>query len=524
MRQSETVSNNKRALEFTDDGAPTALDNPLSEPTRAGHVANSPFPADVYKALLSGEGDEEEEGEGNWEGNGEWVGGGEREGEGEEEVGKNVLCVKDRNTSISRLPALSFRGVPRRPLYKHVATALFHYCHAGGLPSAVLTCQGMEEKEGRREEEVGRWHGTVMDAGGRLLELIEKLCNEYSNVSVAGPHSSLPLSGPHRIASLFPLPPIFLLLLLLLLTLPPSLPPPPNTLSPSIIAGDCITFNNTLTLAVQSVQAYPTFPHMLASEGLSAVLPGVEALEEGAKKTEDFQQPCGSGDMDGSHADVARCQAAVKSQLESQLASLIHRILIAMGPRGVSRLVGMRVTEGSVLPALPPSRSALIASFQQPVKGGVKGKKERKQRQREQKRQSEKRHDEKEKQVGQSGQGKGEQEQQDQQQQQEQEEQQDKQEQQQQQQQEEQKGHQEQEQQELQEQLSRLIGCAAESAQQEEEKEEEEKEKEEEEKKEEKEEEKEEKEEKEEEKEEKEEKEEEKEKQEDEDTYYMKTG
>ncbi|CAI7867659.1 unnamed protein product [Closterium sp. NIES-54] len=173
-----------------------------------------------------------------------------------------------------------------------------------------------------------------------MLPLVASTLYGQSTI-VAGPHSSLPLSGPHRIASLFPLPPIFLLLLLLLLTLPPSLPPPPNTLSPSIIAGDCITFNNTLTLAVQvsyksllrilkrvfspsihdcpllppplsllplpphpsalhypipphstppylthsqSVQAYPTFPHMLASEGLSAVLPGVEALEEGAKK------------------------------------------------------------------------------------------------------------------------------------------------------------------------------------------------------------------------------------------------
>ncbi|CAI5501305.1 unnamed protein product [Closterium sp. Naga37s-1] len=358
MRESETVSNNKRALEFTDG----ALDNPLSEPTRAGHVANLPFPADIYKALLSGEGDQDEEegrgqaeeGEGEWEGEGEGKeegeaaaekgGGGERKGEG----GRYLPCEKEKNTSISRLPPVSLHGVPRRPLYKHVAAALFRYCHAGGLPSAVLTCQGMEEKEGRREEEVGRWHGTVMDAGGRLLELIEKLCNEYSNVS--GPwkemneftnikdlermgkwevgeqkeggrkegeqkewgtgerkegHMEERKLGERRARQLH----VQAEYLKQLSGLKEwgkvgafetsqkseylkqlsegakkvegrcNLPP-----YSSIIAGDCITFNNTLTLAVQSVQAYPTFPLMLASEGLSAVLPGVEALEEGAKK------------------------------------------------------------------------------------------------------------------------------------------------------------------------------------------------------------------------------------------------
>ncbi|CAI5500703.1 unnamed protein product [Closterium sp. Naga37s-1] len=731
MRETETVSNNKRPLELT-EGAPTALNNPLSEPTRAGQVANSPFLADVYKALLSGEGDEEEEerrgqageGEGNWEGKGEgegeWVGGGEREGEGEEVGGKNVLCVRDRNTSISRLPAISFHGVPRRPLYKHVASAFFHYCHAGGLPSAMLTCQGMEEKEGRRGEEVGRWHGTVMDAGGRLLELIEELCNEHNSAegpwneindyakidqmgklgerrvresrveertegeqkegerkeeeqtegerkegnmveqrrgerrthqlhvqaeflkqlaegakkvegrcnlppysshtppSPTGSHlngssvqsypsfahrlafeglcvypSCAALSSPslltpchtclppflpspcshtppsptgshlkgssvqsypsfaHRLAfeglCVYPscaalsspslLTPALCLSIMCrpLLSLPPnpvshlpatipsqsvqsypsfahrlafeglcvypscaalsspSLLTPCHTCLPPFLPSPCSHTPPSPTgshLKGSSVQPYPSFPSMLASEGLSTVLPGVETLEEGLAVYRRFYSEekehragvlalrvelCGSADGDGcqadvarSQADVARRQADVKSQLESQVASLIHRILVAMGSRGMSRLVGMRVTEGSVLAAFPPSRAALIASFQQPVKGGVKARKEKKQRQREQ-RQTVQRHEEVAKEQVQRRQGKGEQEQQDEQEQQEQEEQQEKQQQQQQQwqQQQQQKQEQQQEfqqQQEQQQQLSRFIECAAESA------------------------------------------------------------
>ncbi|CAI5475373.1 unnamed protein product [Closterium sp. Yama58-4] len=165
-------------------------------------------------------------------------------------------------------------------------------------------------------------------------------------------------------------------------------------------------------------------------------------------------EPCRSADVDGcqaevarSQADVARCQADVKSQLQSEVASLIQRILIAMGPRGMSRLVGMRVTEGSMLTAFPPFRAALIASFQRPVKGGVKARKEKKQRQREQ-RQRVQRHDEREKQGEQSGQGKVAQEQQE-----------EEQERQGQQEQEEQEK-QEKRQQEQQEQLSRFSACA----------------------------------------------------------------
>ncbi|CAI5998792.1 unnamed protein product [Closterium sp. NIES-64] len=279
----------------------------------------------------------------------------------------------------------------------------------------MLTCQGMEEKEGRRGEEVGRWHGTVMDAGGRLLELIEKLCNEYSNVNgswkgineftdikdleqMGKPevgeqkeggrkegeqkewgmgerkegHMEERKLGERRTHQLHVQAEYLKQLAEGVKKVEGRCNLPPYS---SIIAGDCITFNNTLTLAVQSVQAYPTFTQMLTSEGLSAVLPGAETLEEGLAVyhkfyseekehragvlalrveptvtgmggTEDFQQPCGTGDVDGRQADATRsqadvavcqadvaiCQADVKSQLEPQLASLIHRILVVSLP------------------------------------------------------------------------------------------------------------------------------------------------------------------------------------------------
>ncbi|GJP30080.1 hypothetical protein CLOM_g22296 [Closterium sp. NIES-68] len=403
----------------TTEGTTPALQNSLSERTSAGHVARTSLPADVCKALLTGEVEEEEEnrgrGSGQERGQGEeeeGEGGGEGENEGE--IPGKFEGIKylppEKYRPPSRFPSpVNFRGVPRRPLYKHLAAALFHYCHTGSLPSGMLTCQGMEEKERRRGEEVDRWHGTVTDAGGRLLELLKEYADSARKeikeiqdldaieavdeiIGIEGIKRNEEIKegsprrrghvGTRRAHQLHVQAEYLEQLAEGEKTVEGRCNLPPYS---SIIAGDLLT----------SVRAYPSFHHMLASQGLPAVLPGVKTLEEGvavyrrfyseekeqragvlairvgpaitgAGKEEGVYQACGSADVDGRHADV-----------ESQLGSLIHRILVAMGPGGVSRLVGMRVTEGTVLTALPPSSSALLASFQKPVGGGVQGRKQR---------------------------------------------------------------------------------------------------------------------------------------------------
>ncbi|MQL86960.1 hypothetical protein Taro_019490, partial [Colocasia esculenta] len=103
------------------------------------------------------------------------------------------------------------------------------------------------------------------------------------------------------------------------------------------------------------VKKYPSFLEMLKAESLTKVLPGVKTIEEGVQVYRNFyteEKEKKSGVL-----------AISVSRSDSQPYVSLGALLSGLGYEGVSCLLGLVHTVGSIPDALPPARSVLLSSF-----------------------------------------------------------------------------------------------------------------------------------------------------------------
>ncbi|GKE11633.1 putative RNA-binding ASCH domain protein, partial [Tanacetum coccineum] len=125
-----------------------------------------------------------------------------------------------------------------------------------------------------------------------------------------------------------------------------------------------LLFNKCLLLQVQDVHPYASFSDMLAAEGLTKVLPGVETIKEGTQIYRNFY----SEEKEMSNGVLGIHLAQPISQLYDPLAT----ILAVLSYDGIQRLLGIAHTVGTIPDALPLPKSALLSAFSLPHNPDVK--------------------------------------------------------------------------------------------------------------------------------------------------------
>ncbi|EFJ11351.1 hypothetical protein SELMODRAFT_126335, partial [Selaginella moellendorffii] len=104
---------------------------------------------------------------------------------------------------------------------------------------------------------------------------------------------------------------------------------------------------------LQDVRAYESFQNMLETEGLENVLPGIESVEEGIGIYRGFY----------SRETEALGVLALHVSQPIQPRNAVTALLQSLKVEGVASLLGLRATKGTLVSALPPPRSRLLASF-----------------------------------------------------------------------------------------------------------------------------------------------------------------
>ncbi|KAG9444659.1 hypothetical protein H6P81_015999 [Aristolochia fimbriata] len=132
-----------------------------------------------------------------------------------------------------------------------------------------------------------------------------------------------------------------------------------------IAQGDLLLLNKCLLLEVQCVGHYSSFSELLKTEGLAKVLPGIETVDEGIQVYRNFYTE--------EKEKTNGVRGISVSRLADQPYMHVSSILAGLGYSGMASTVGLVQTAGTVLNALPPSRSALLSSFIVPYQQNVKG-------------------------------------------------------------------------------------------------------------------------------------------------------
>ncbi|OEL37402.1 hypothetical protein BAE44_0001578 [Dichanthelium oligosanthes] len=105
---------------------------------------------------------------------------------------------------------------------------------------------------------------------------------------------------------------------------------------------------------LKGVRKYSSFSEMLQAEIISNVLPGISSIEEGVKVYRKFYTQ---------EKEITYGVLAISvSKPSAQPYITMTDILAGLGYDGLSRLLGMAKTAGTVPDGLPPPRSALISS------------------------------------------------------------------------------------------------------------------------------------------------------------------
>ncbi|XP_002987745.2 uncharacterized protein LOC9651814 [Selaginella moellendorffii] len=117
--------------------------------------------------------------------------------------------------------------------------------------------------------------------------------------------------------------------------------------------GDYLLFNGVLIMETKDVRAYESFQDMLETEGLENVLPGIESVEEGIGIYRGFY----------SRETEALGVLALHVSQPIQPRNAVTALLQSLKVEGVASLLGLRATKGTLVSALPPPRSRLLASF-----------------------------------------------------------------------------------------------------------------------------------------------------------------
>eukprot|EP00850_Spirogloea_muscicola_P000450 SM000002S05530 [mRNA] locus=s2:664136:667474:+ [translate_table: standard] len=206
---------------------------------------------------------------------------------------------------------LQQQGVPQRPLFQHLAARLHQWIQAKAFPGHAAPMAGLPE-DLQWQELIPAWNDAVSATGTDLLKVESAiaLC-----LHVQEPYYTFLRNGKKVVEGRC------------------------NVRGyANLEAGQLLLVNYSLVLLVEGVHKYPTFPSMLAEEGLNRVLPGNASLEDGVQVYRKFY-----------------------SEEQEEEAGVVA--IEALGIDGVRTLLGLRTTAGTVREGLPPPRAALLASF-----------------------------------------------------------------------------------------------------------------------------------------------------------------
>ncbi|WCJ41289.1 RNA-binding ASCH domain protein [Euphorbia peplus] len=254
----------------------------------------------------------------------------------------NLLSEDDANDNVlapaSSHTGGSFDGVPYRPLFKRLASALYKSILSRSFVKTYDAVEFIREDVSVRLKE-DQWQTLVLENGTRIVEMLKTIVYE---LHVQEPFFSLLKDGLKTVEGRCA-----------------------GGKHSRIELGALVLLNKCVVLEVKDVHRYPSFMEMLEAESLLKVLPGVKTIEEGVKIYRQFY----TEEQEMSNGVIAICVSTVSPQPYLYMAN----ILSGLGYGGVQSLLGIAHTFGTVFDALPPPRSALLSSFALTYKPKVKG-------------------------------------------------------------------------------------------------------------------------------------------------------
>ncbi|KAL7176823.1 hypothetical protein ACSBR2_030213 [Camellia fascicularis] len=219
-------------------------------------------------------------------------------------------------------------GVPTYPLYKLLASALYHAISFATFHRPYDTMALIHDDTSFKQKE-DEWIELVVEKGSELLKVLKNVDFE---LHVQEPFFSQLKDGVKTVEGRCAVGDYN-----------------------RIVSGALILLNKCLVLQVQDVRRYASFSEMLEAESLTKVLPGVKAIEEGVEIYRKFY----SEEKERSNGVLAICVTKPAAQPYISLAS----ILSGLSSGGLQRLLGFVHTVGTTVEALPPPRSTLLSSF-----------------------------------------------------------------------------------------------------------------------------------------------------------------
>ncbi|KAM7278746.1 hypothetical protein ACFE04_005880 [Oxalis oulophora] len=249
------------------------------------------------------------------------------------------LLLHDQDASFSLPTDCIEGGVPRYPLYKRLASVLYH-CLATGVLSRTmykempLICEDVSVKQKQEQ-----WSELIMDKG---IEFVNVLKRVEFELHVEEPCFELLRDGLKTIEARCAFDDY-------------------DRTGP----GDIVLVNKCMAFEVQYVRHYASFSDMLEAESVVKVLPGVITIEEGVQ----IYRMLYTEEKERSKGVLAISVSCLTAQPCMSLASILSGLSYA----GIQSLLGLVHTTGTILDALPPPRSILISSFVVPYKPSVQG-------------------------------------------------------------------------------------------------------------------------------------------------------
>ncbi|MCL7050969.1 hypothetical protein MKW94_015700 [Papaver nudicaule] len=229
-------------------------------------------------------------------------------------------------------------GIPLYPLYKRLASALLQCINTGEFVRSSNEVMFMKEDESSKQKE-DEWSKIVQDKG---MELVRMLKDVDFEIDVQEPFFTQLRVGRKTIEGRCAVGDY-------------------NRIGP----GSLLLFNRCLLLEVQDVRRHPSFSELLKTESLEKVLPGVDTIEKGVQIYRKFY----TEEKEKSNGVLAICVSKPKPQPYISLGAMIS----GLSYEGISTLLGLVHTTGTVADALPPPRSALLSSFLTPHNPHIKG-------------------------------------------------------------------------------------------------------------------------------------------------------
>ncbi|XP_020106832.1 uncharacterized protein LOC109723037 isoform X2 [Ananas comosus] len=230
-----------------------------------------------------------------------------------------------------------YGGVPQYPLYKHLARAIERCIYSGSFLRPVKSEVAFPVEPSKMKED--KWDKLILDKGAKLLNMFNSVDFE---LHVQEPYFSQLRAGLKRVEGRCAV----------------------GNYN-RIAEGSLLLFNKCLLLEVERVTHYNSFYEMLQAETLTKVLPGVVTVEEGVQIYRKFY----TEEKERSSGVLAISVTKPASQPYIYMKELLSRL----GYDGVSSLLGMAHTVGTVPDGLPPPRSILIASSMRSHRPDVKG-------------------------------------------------------------------------------------------------------------------------------------------------------